>query len=125
MIGVFGYIWLGSFVVAGVILLAGSIVPTNRNRGLSDWAMLGGMVLTFLSLVGLALLVFVFEPSYPPFGGGYGYEFWQRLVMAVAFGTSGGLIIFSAGFLLSRFEARRQRIQEDLLRPALPGSVVR
>jgi hypothetical protein len=45
--------------------------------------------------------------------------------MAVAFGTAGGLIIFSAGFLLSRFEARRQRIQEDLLRPALPGSVVR
>ena len=66
MIGVFGYVWLGSFVVAGVILLAGSIVPTNRNRRLSDWAMLGGMVLTFLSLVGLALLVFVFEPSYPP-----------------------------------------------------------
>ena len=125
MIGVFGYVWLGSFVVAGVILLAGSIVPTNRNRRLSDWAMLGGMILTFLSLVGLALLVFVIEPSIRPFGGGYGYEFWQRLVMAAAFGTSGGLIIFSAGFLLSRFEARRQRIQEDLLRPVLPGSVVR
>lgn len=114
------YVLFGSYFLASLILLVGALIPKPRQRRLSDWVMIVGMAICFLSMVAVTLLIF-FNPS--DFGSGRSiHEFWKMASRAAIFGTAGGLMLFSGGFLLSRFEVQRRLIHDEACGQGLSGS---
>lgn len=103
------WVWLGAVVLSVVTFLIGALIPANRPRRLSDGLMIGGAAL-FVFGIAFALVLLLAGNRWHRGN----YELLEKLALADAFTIPCALLALSAGFLLSRLEIRRARLQAEL-----------
>lgn len=110
------FVWLGALALSFLVLLVGALIPAHERRRLSDWVMASGAALSLFGALGLFGLFYLMESSHnrpDP-------EWAEDVALALVFTVPGGLMVFSGGYLLSRVETRRQRLQAEGMRRLMP-----
>lgn len=102
----FIFILVGTLVLSVLVVLVAALVPAGRRRGLTDWAMVGGMSLCLVGLLGMLALGF----ELLELDGVMTYQAIDQLAMALAMAIPVGVLVFGGGLLLSRLEARRREV---------------